>query len=189
VHQLINDGATYHRGCTFLPALIFKTDLFDNHCYHDAPRIFPSFLFINKSINDNFSIYVAKHELIIRGIDCVMEISPLYLYTEWVTNAAKLKDPQLREKIIAQCTGHGFIKTLGFWIALEKANHVDGYWKRLVDIFFALSIRQRLKFILLLPVMVIPIPKPFLIRARKLIYRLLGQTDVTKLPPLEHNGR
>lgn len=189
VHQLINDGATYHRGCTFWPALIFKTNLFDNHCYHNAPRIFPSFLFINKSINDNFSIYVAKHEVIIRSVDNISEISPLYLYTEWVANASKLKDHRLRERIIEQCTCQGFIKTLGFWIALEKTNHAEGYWKRLVDIFFALSPRQRMKFILLLPVMIIPVPKPLLIRARELVYRLLGQADVTKLPPLERKDR
>lgn len=189
VRQLISEDAKYYRGCTFWPSLIFRTELFDNYCYVNAPYLFPSMKFLNKSVNNNFSIYVSEHEIVIRSGESTMEISPLYFYKEWATNAAKIYDKRLRRKVIEQHTVNGFVKTLFFWIALEKANHAEGYFKRLVDIMFALTFWQRIKFMLLLPVMIIPIPKSILIRAREIVYKMMGHKDVQKLPPVEREER
>ena len=107
------------------------------------------------------------------------------MYREWVTNAALVNDMKLRANIIEQWTDRGFIKSLAFWIAVDRSKSVEGYWKRLVDILFALTPWQKLKFLTLLPVMIVPLPLPFLIRARESIYRSIGHGDKNNLPPIE----
>jgi len=183
--QLTQEGARYHRACAFWPSLIFKSSLYDSFCYHKAPFMFPSMKFINKSLVDDFSVYVAEHEIVIRGEACTGEQRPLMMYREWVTNAAHIEDHALRQYVIEQWTDNGFLKTLCFWIAVEKSSRAPGYWQRLLDILFALTPSQKLKFLTLLPVMVIPIPMPLLLRARELAYRMLGHRDVKNLPPIE----
>jgi glycosyltransferase involved in cell wall biosynthesis len=189
VGQLIREGARYHRASAFWPSLIFKTERFDNYCFINAPYLFPSMLFINKAVRDDFLIYVSKHEIVIRSQGSTMEISPLYLYKEWLTNSLIISDKNIRSMVIDQWTDKGFLKTLFFWIALEKANHAEGYFKRLVDIMFALTFRQRMKFMLLLPVMIVPIPKTILMRTREIAYRIIGQKDSRELPPIEREER
>lgn len=185
VGQLVRDGARFHRAAAFWPALIFKTERFDKSCFINAPYLFPSLKFINKSIADDFSIFVCTSDLVIRSDGNPGEIPPLELYKEWVTNATCIADVKLRRYVIEQWTDRGFFKTLFFWIALDRADRREGYWKRLVDITFCLVPIQRLKFMCLLPVMLVPIPKPVLIAARKAVYQLTGQKDISKLPPID----
>lgn len=185
VRQLVREGARCHRAFAFWPSLIFRTEKYENYCLHNAPFLFPSFNFINKCIIDDFSIYVSEHEIVIRFVENKSEVHPLKMYREWVTNAAKIPDMQQRSSVIEQWTDRGFLKTLVFWVAVERSRRAEGYWKRLVDILFALTPWQKFKFLLLLPVMIFPVPMPLLIRAREMAYRMMGQTDVTSLPPIE----
>lgn len=186
VKELINDGAWYHRGCTFWPSLIFKSAQFDNCCYINAPYLFPSVEFINKTIRDDLPIFVSEQETVIRFDGSVMEVTPLYQFKEWVENSVSAGDNKTRSMIIEQFTVKGFIASLVFWIALEKALHRAGYLKRLVDIFFALTPKLRLKYLLMLPVMVIPIPKSVLLAARKFVYGIIGDNNVQNLPPIDY---
>ncbi|MDD5285564.1 MAG: hypothetical protein PHD54_06870, partial [Desulfuromonadaceae bacterium] len=91
--------------------------------------------------------------------------------------------------VIDQWTDKGFLKTLFFWIAVDRAKRTEGYWKCLVDILFALTPWQKIKFMTLLPVMIIPLPIPLLIRARELVYRMMGHKDVKNLPPIQVENR
>lgn len=185
VKKLIQGGAWYHRGCTFWPALIFKSQQFDNYCYINAPYLFPSIEFINKTIREDFSIYVSGHETVIRYDGSVMEITPLYQFREWVKNAVSAGDAGTRAMIIEQFTVNGFFKSLVFWIALEKCLNREGFARRLIDIFFGLTPQLRLKYLLMLPVMIVPIPKSLLFGARKLVYRIIGNKDADSLPPID----
>jgi len=187
--QLIGDGARYHRALCFYPAMIFKSHQFDVECFINAAYMFPSILFINKSVRDDYSIYIAESEIVIRYEGTAMEISPLYLYKEWVINAAKIKDVRLRENVIYQWTDEGFLKTLFFWVALEKTLKREGFLRRMIAIFFGYTVKQRLKLLLLVPVMLFPIPKSLLLRARELAYRLKGHKDLTKLSPVNIEQR
>lgn len=189
VSRLLEGGAKYYRGCTFWPALIFKTEMFTNDCIHDAPYLYPSFKFINKTVNDNFSIYISEHPIVIRYQASSAENNPLSMYKEWVEIAAKITDKGLKYKVIEDRTDKGFVKTLCFWIALERSGRTPGYWKRLVDILFALTPLQKIKFLTLFPVMIIPIPIQLLVRARELVYRLMGHKEVKNLPPVHVEHR
>lgn len=184
VRQLIHDGARYHRACAFWPALIFRAGDYDNYCYQAAPYIFPSMKFIHQSIVKDYSIYVAKHPLVIRSETSTSEVDPLRMYREWVTNAALVDNTSLRANIIEQWTDKGLMKTLAFWIAVDRSRRVKGYWKRLVDIVFALTPWQKLKFLALVPVMIVPIPMSLLVRSREFVYRLMGHATDT-LPPID----
>jgi len=185
VKCLVLEGAHYHRGCTFWPALIFQSNKYDNYCFHAAPNIFPSIKFINRSLVEDFSIYVAEYPLVIRSETSASEVDPLEIYKAWVTNAALIKNFALRANVIEQHTVRGFFISLAFWIAVERSKKASGYWKRLFDILFAVTPLQKMKLLLLLPVMIIPLPLPWLIRTRGLVYRLMGNKDASNLPPVE----
>ena len=185
VRRLVHENARYHRAVAFWPALIFRSDSYDNYCFQAAPYIFPAMKFIHQSLMKDYSIYIAEHPLVIRSEVSTSEVAPLKMYREWVTNAALVNDMKLRANIIEQWTDRGFIKSLAFWIAVDRSKRVEGYWKRLVDILFALTPWQKLKFLTLLPVMIVPLPLPFLIRARESIYRSIGHGDKNNLPPIE----
>lgn len=186
---LIKENAKYHRALSFYPSIIFKSEQFDSDCYINAPYMFPSMIFIQKSANHNFKVYVSKYEIVIRFEGNAMEISPLYLFKEWVMNAARISDKHLRKYVIEQMTDEGFVKTLFFWIALEKAYKREGFSKRIVDIYFGFTALQRIKLILLFPVILIPIPTSILFRAREIVYRLKGHKDLKKLPPVHIEQR
>lgn len=183
--QLTLEGARYHRACAFWPSLIFRTEWYCTYCFAPAPHLFPSFKFINKSIDHDWLLYIAEHPVVIRSESSAMEQRPLMLYTEWVRNAALIADRRLRQYVIEQWTDQGFLKTLAFWIAVERAGRAEGYWKRLVDILFSLTPWQKMKFMLLLPVMLVPLPTSLLVRVRELVYRFLGHHDVKNLPPVQ----
>lgn len=187
--QLIIAGARVHRACAFWPSLIFRTEWYDTDCFAPAPHLFPSFKFISKMIEHNHMIYVSEHPIVIRGEVCASEQFPLKLYKEWVENAALINDNNLRRYVIEQWTDKGFMKTLCFWIAVDRAKRTEGYWKRLVDILFALAPIQKLKFMALLPVMIIPLPMSLLLRTREYVYRAMGHSDVKNLPPVHEEMR
>lgn len=187
--NLVNGGARYHRACSFWPALIFKTQLFEDKFFHNAPYMFPSIWFINKSINQDFKIYVSKTEIVIRYEGSPMESSPLSLYKEWATNVSKISDTKIRRSVIDQCTDKGFLRTLGFWIAIDKSKRTPGLFKRYIDIIFVLTAWQKAKFLLLLPFLFVPLPINLLICMRKIAYKMMGSNDLDQLPPIESEGR
>lgn len=185
VKQLVMCGARYHRACAFWPSIIFMAEAYNNYCFQAAPTIFPSMKFLNKSMEDDVVIYVAKEPIVLRADMCSSEVDPLRMYKEWVSTAAFIPDRKLRAYVIEQWTDRGFFRSLAFWIAVDRAKKVDGYWKRLIDILFALTPLQKIKFMMLLPVMIVPLPMSLLIRAREVVYRLMGHKDVNNLPPVE----
>lgn len=189
VKKLIKDNARYHTACTFWPSFVFRTDRWVDECFYDAPYLFPSMKFINRSVKFDFSIYVPKAGIVIRSTVTAISDTPLHFYKEWVENASQISDRKLRAYVIEQWTDKGFLKTLAFWIAVDRSKKANGYWKRLVDIMFALTPAQKIRFLMLFPLMLIPLPIQFLIRAREFVYRLMGQKDASMLPPVDAEHR
>ena len=187
VKQLVTEGARCHRAFAFWPSLIFKTEKYDFYCFCRAPDIFPSFKFINKTVTDDFTIYVAEHEMVIRSIGNEGEMHPLEMYREWVKNASKITDRRLRGYVIDQWTDQGFLKTLAFWIAMERSRRVKGYWNQMMSIFIAVTLWQKIKFITLLPVIIVPLPVNLLMRIRIIVYRLMARVDTP--PPVKVTAR
>lgn len=185
--ELIERGTFYHIELTFFPAIIFKTALFDSECiatgYNLVGNLYPPFEFINKSVRDNFKVYVSKKLIVIRNDINISTYSPLFGYTAWINCCRTIPDKKLRKRTIDQATSlRGFYKSLAFWIAFEKIYNPQDFYMKLVDIILTFSWRQRIKLLLLLPLFFIPIPKSLLLFARRIVYKLLNIKDI---PPVE----
>ncbi len=102
--KLIDDGATYFTTLSFIPSSIYKTGLYDSFCLHKSYdniyTLFPHFAFITKSVEDDFSIYVSKKEIVIRDGHNNPGFSGLEWLNGWFNSCLLLKDKKIRQKAI-----------------------------------------------------------------------------------------
>ena len=185
---LIRGGARYHRACAFWPGLIFRTQHFEDRFLHHAPYMFPAMKFINKSIDEDFSVYIPQREVVIRYEGSAPETSPLILYREWVISISLVADHDIKKTVIEQWTNLGFFRTLAFWIAMDRVRRTPGLFKCYVDILFALTPAKRMQLIFLFPLLLLPIPRSALVRSREFVYALMGRKR-DDLPPVDCVGR
>jgi glycosyltransferase involved in cell wall biosynthesis len=189
VSRMLAQGLDYHSRMTFFPAYIFRTELFDSACfcwgYANIHNLYPQFAFLNKSVNENFNIYLAKNKIIIRNEVCELSFLPLFWYAAWVTCCRTISDDKIRYKAIEQATmDKGFFKGLGFWTILDRKICDDGnFWGRVITILWALNLQQRLKYLLILPLAFMPIPLSFWVWVRSFLYKMMKvpQNDIIPL--------
>ncbi|MDD2898845.1 MAG: glycosyltransferase family 2 protein [Desulfuromonadaceae bacterium] len=191
-HTIIARGSKYYSGLTYMPSLIFRTSCFDSDCMVKAYRLinclYPHFELLNRSIKDDFRIYVAKRLIFIRNELNSSGFYPLFWYASWVTACQTIQDPSIRYRTIDQATEQkGYYKSLGFWIALEKSQRNRFFYKRIIDILSGYNWRQRIAFLPMLPVVIIPLPKSLLGVLRRIVYRMSGHAG--ELPSIEIEGR
>lgn len=189
VRELIAADFMYYFSLSFFPAAIFKTALFDSDClmngYRLIPDSYPQFGFINRSVKDDFSVFIPDPPLVIRNDVNVSTFSPLSWYKAWVSCCSTIEDSEIRNETVFQATRlRGFFKSLAFWIALEKKiNRVDFYRKTTI-IFLMLEPYRKLCFLLFMPLILVPLPFCFLLAARRFVYWLLRVPE-DKVPPVE----
>jgi hypothetical protein len=116
---------SYFHNLGFLPSLIFKTELYDSYCIHEgylnAHNFYPHFVFINKSVEENFSVYVSQKIVVIRGEHNSTGPFGLKLYIGWINSCSMIKDDVLRRNTIYEAfLGSSLIKSVITLIALEK---------------------------------------------------------------------
>lgn len=185
VKKLFDSGAQYYRAVTFIPSIIFRPDQFDCYCFFQSSKLYPSVAFVNKTLRYDLPIYISKYELVVRNICNHLEMSPLCVFRSWVSSLDSINDKYYKTRTIVQFTDKGFLRSLGFWIALDRATGVEGYWKCIVDIMFGLTPLLRFKALLLIPLMLLPVPISFLRHARVIVYRMMGSKDTHELPPTD----
>ena len=161
--QLLSEGAQYYKAFLYWPALIFRTECYNLFCSTNVSYLFPSFKFINLILEHNHYIYVSEYPLVIRNEKYNSGYSSLTLYRECMANLALIENMALRRLMIEKWIEKGFSRTIALWIALDKANKVDGLLNKIVDILFTVTPMLRIKLVLLLPLLVLPIPKALLI--------------------------
>jgi len=186
--KLLDQGVTYYYPLSFFPAYIFKTSLFDSACfcwgYKHIDILYPQFEFLNKSVREDFSIYIARQRIVIRNDVNDMSFSPLFFYASWVACCRTIQDPSVRLREIKSATDdNGFFKSLGFWTLMDKHMNDGDFWWRVAGILRALNIRQRLKYCMVLPLILLPLPFRFWVWVRATIYRL-KKVPVEEIPPL-----
>lgn len=187
--ELVGMNFMYYFSLSFFPAVIFRTELFDSDClmqgYRLIPDSYPQFGFINKSVDQDFSVYIPSPPLVIRNDVNVSTFSPLSWYKAWLTCANTIDNSRVRLETIDQATRlRGFFKSLFFWIALEKKINRKDFFLKVGTIFLLLDPWKKLRFILLTPAVLIPLPFRLLLFARKMVYKFLGVPD-EKVPPVE----
>lgn len=90
----------YFMDLAFISSYIFKTELINSddiiRAYDNVPNFFPQFALISKSVNENFLIYRAKHDLIIQGDNPENDAEHTYTYTKfyegWLHSGLMLND-------------------------------------------------------------------------------------------------
>lgn len=181
--HLVDIGLDFYNGLSFFPAYIFRTNLFDSHCfcwgYKNIDRLYPQFEFINKSIRENFSIYLAKNRIVTRNELNAHSFYPLEGYASWVSCCNTIENHILRERVIEEyTTGRGFCLCLCFWTILYRKMNNDGrFWLRIVEMLSVFSLKQRLKYLPLLLIALIPCPISFWVWLRAFIYRQKGVSE------------
>jgi glycosyltransferase involved in cell wall biosynthesis len=194
VEKILEQGLDYHSRMTFFPAYIFRTSLFDSDCfcwgYKNIDRLYPQFEFLNKSIRDNFTIYLAVNKIVIRNESCDHSFYPLVWYASWVTCCRTIPDTAIRYKAIEQATiDRGFYKGLGFWTILDRKINNDGdFWIRIITILRVFNWKQRLKYFLVLPLAFMPLPLSFWVWLRASLYKLM-RVPKKDIPPLNFVNR
>jgi len=186
--ELVGAGFLPHFALSFFPACIFRTALFDYDCIVKGFRLsaerYPNFAFINKMLQKNAIVYLPSSEVVVRNDVNESVLSPLSWYNGWLNCCLTIPERRLRFATIEQATSkRGFFKCLGFWIILERHINKEQFWREIFNIFFVMNGYQRMRFLLLTPVIIIPLPLRLMIAFRSLIYRILGVPDC-KVPPV-----
>jgi glycosyltransferase involved in cell wall biosynthesis len=137
--ELMKRGSRYYHTLSFMPAIIFKTDLFDSYCIHkgyfNVHNLYPHFEFINKSVEENFTIYVSKNEIVKVGTNNQSAFSPLYLRLVWMNSCMSIKDHKIRKQTIYFSESYySIIKNFFIVILIEKWNN-----KKVFDIIIQLK--------------------------------------------------
>lgn len=169
--QLVAAKARVYATFSSWPVLIFRTSLFSEECivkgYRLIKNINPNFPFINSLVERNAGIYVSTQQLVIRTERISSDYTDLFWYSAWVNCCQAINNSYLRERTIDEVTAKcGFLKTLTFWIPFDRKCDSHYFWNKIVDIIWGLSLRQRLKFLLLLPLIFISIPQSWLKRQK-----------------------
>lgn len=179
--ELIERGARYFFVFSFLPSLIFRTALYDSECilwaYMIGRDLYPQFVFLNKSVENNFSIYTAKAKILNRGIENEEVFSVLFWFTSWVNSCAAITDQRLRRKVVYEAFESGsFVKNLVRIIYTDKIFGRKrrllrrGFYENIVLLALGFSWGQRLQLLLALPFALIP--RPFYMLAHKVHWSL-----------------
>lgn len=191
--ETVKHGYQYFNGLSFVPAVIFRTSLFDSDCLrtgYDLVRSFyPQFSLLIKALCMDSSIYFVKQPLVERNKINESTFSPLFWYANWIDSCSFIEDPIQRKEAIRQVTqDNGYFKSLAFWIAFEKHYNPIKFWEKITTIFMGYSAGLRTRLLLLLPIMLIPLPLPLLLLLRNLVYRLM-RVPKENIPPVIINDR
>lgn len=187
---MLDEGLDYYSRMSFFPAYIFRTNLFDSFCfcwgYKHINNLYPQFAFLNKSVQEDFSVYLANKKIVTRNEPEGNSFFPLAWYASWVACCKSISDKKLRYQVIEEATiDRGFFKGLCFWTILDKKCNNDGMFiLRVLSILLAFNGRQRIKYLLVLPISLLPLPLSFWVWVRLMLYRLMCVPD-NEIPPLE----
>lgn len=194
VVKLLDQGIDYYFRMSFFPAFIFRTSLFDSACfcwgYKHIDHLYPQFEFLDKSVREDFSIYLARKRIVTRNDVNDQSFSPLVWYASWLTCCRTISNSKVRSLAIDDATAdRGFFKCLGFWTVLDRKMNDDGeFWLRIIGIFNTLNGRQRFKYLLVLPFVFLPFPLSFWVWIRSTLYRLMNVPE-SEVPPLRFVNR
>jgi len=104
---------------SFIPSFIYKTNLYDNDCIHkgyqNVHNLFPHFPFINKSFENDFSVYISNKEIIIRGQDNSPGFSGLTWLMGWMDSCLMIKDTNIRKTAVKALSG----KISFYWLVVS----------------------------------------------------------------------
>ncbi|MBF0521253.1 MAG: glycosyltransferase family 2 protein, partial [Nitrospirae bacterium] len=103
--ELIKQGLHYYYVLSFIPGFIYRTEKYDSQClignYKLLPYSYPHFAIIDKSVRENFKVYVSAQLIVIRNLMGATHNTLLSWYRHWVYSCTIIEDPTLRELTMA----------------------------------------------------------------------------------------
>lgn len=166
VKELINRGAMFFQSRSFIPGIIFKTELIDSISIHqgysNAHNFFPLFPFINKSFENNYSIYISKHIIVNNGTHNAASYSHLSFITGWINSCLMIKDKNIRKKAIYDDINHqALLKRIFHGILIQKAKNEGNILKDAFLIIHDITVafgfsKDVLIILIIMPMVIIP---------------------------------
>lgn len=163
--ELMARGARYYFTYSFMPSFIFRTVLYDSECIYKAYMIagdlYPQFIFLNKSVEQNFAVYASRHKIIARGFHNEASFSEVFWLTSWVNSAASIPNKQVREKVVYQAIEQGtFLRWLIHAFVIDKLRTKRAFQRSIprnvLSLALGLSAYQRVLLLLALPFALVP---------------------------------
>ena len=166
VKKLLEMGSSYFFARSFVPGTIFKTKLFDSTCllkgYANMHNLFPYFPFINKSLENNFSIYLSKNKMITPGTHNMAAFSGVYFIAGWINSCSLIKDKNIRKNTVyTHMHGASIIRRIFVSITFEKMSNEKEASKNILSLIFAILLtfgfrKDIFLILLILPLSIIP---------------------------------
>ncbi|MBF0463554.1 MAG: glycosyltransferase family 2 protein [Nitrospirae bacterium] len=179
--DLIKQGIYYYYVLSFIPGFIYRTEKYDSQClienYKFFPYSYPHFAIIDKSVRENFTVYVSEQLIVIRNLLGASPITLLSWYRHWIYCCSIIHDPKLRELTMASpFKQQGGYRFLMMFIGHGKIFNKGTFYKDMLTIFVRFSWKLRL---ISLPMIFIPRPVYIVMRH---IYRFV-QEKIFKITP------
>jgi glycosyltransferase involved in cell wall biosynthesis len=132
--ELINNNEMYYMIHGFIPAIIFKTELFNSECIQKvslmAKDIYPHLYFIHSTVLRNCRIYISTNEILLLDPTTVrVNLNPFFQFTSWVNTCLIIKDKQVRQRVIYNYFLNKkslFIAKMIYYIYFEKVLNKQG---------------------------------------------------------------
>lgn len=147
--RLWADGQRVFNVLTFIPCLIFRTELFSardlSEGYRHVEILFPQFPFLRSQLERDATIHVAEHPIVGRGGFSVPG-SHLFFFVRWVRNARTLARREDAKQAIygTEPTRARWIAVLVQGIMLERARFPERLLGELAELSRTLVGEQRL---------------------------------------------
>ncbi|WP_323735588.1 glycosyltransferase family 2 protein [Methanosphaera sp. ISO3-F5] len=122
----------YFMDLAFISSYIFRTELLESddiiRAYDNIPNFFPQMSLISKSVNKNFFIYRAKHDLIIQGDNPENDAEHTYTFTKfyegWLHSGLMINDKNIRKIFYTHLDNHS-LPTNNYLVVLPVAIMTD----------------------------------------------------------------
>ncbi|MGL6298035.1 MAG: glycosyltransferase family 2 protein [Methanobacteriaceae archaeon] len=96
----------YYSIMTFIPASIFKTEIYDSECfiegYDNVHNMYPHYKYISKSIEEDLKIYKTEKDIIVRGEETGSTYSVLKWLISWLDSSLIIKDKHVRNIVTSK---------------------------------------------------------------------------------------
>lgn len=166
--ELRHEHPGFHFVSSFVPSLIFRTEIFDSPAlaagYRAAGTLFPHFPFLTACVTHPRSIYIAREQVLSRN-DGQNVLSPLRFLSLWVNSCRTIEDAALRREVVFEPfdlgrAGHRWrvVRHVAEWIAYERLEHPERVVSELAEISLGLAPDQRRLLAPLIPLALSPRP-------------------------------
>jgi hypothetical protein len=148
MRQILDAGERLFHVLTFMPGVIFRTDLWSDEDvadgYRAAADLYPQFPFLVRQLERDAAVLVSRTEIVRRG-GWTTPVSHLWWFVRWVRNVRTIEDRAVRRRLIADVehTPRRWVTTLAAAIAIERTNRPREAREEVAELFRTLEGAQR----------------------------------------------